>query len=81
MPVKSKDYQSEKQPEVKLGKQEDGSELVKIQPSITCSKGNHIFMYKSSREVICIKCPVGYPIDGLTEIIDGHLYRENILLI
>ena len=71
----------EKKPEPKLGNHDDGSELIRIGPSVTCGKGEHYFTYKSSQEIICTKCPIGYPINGFIEIRDGHVYKEGVFLI
>ena len=65
----------------KLGKQEDESELIRVSDDIVCRRGKHYFEYKSSREVKCKKCPVGYPIGVGITLKDGHIYKDCILVI
>jgi hypothetical protein len=55
-------------------KQDDGSTLINIQPSLTCEKGRHYFKYISGMEIKCQKCPIGYQISAGTEVKDGSVY-------
>lgn len=59
---------------------DDDGELIHIKPSLNCKDG-HYFIYHSSMEVKCMKCPVGYPIGIGTELKDGHLYIHGELIL
>lgn len=56
-------------------------ELLKLGNNMICGKDNHFFTYISSMEVKCKKCPVGYPVSVNTQLVDGHLYIDDLLLI
>jgi len=64
-----------------LGKQEDGSELVRLKPSLNCKNNEHFFYRIGSQEAWCNKCPVGYPLSFGTEIREGHIYINDEFVI
>ena len=53
----------------------------RVQPALTCVKGEHYFVQINGTEVQCRKCPVGYNIGPGTTIKDGHIYIHNTFLV
>lgn len=65
-------------------KQESEGETLKVQPSLSCDKGLHFFIYEQTPVGIgakCTKCPVGFPISPGTVIREGHIYLEGNLVV
>jgi hypothetical protein len=50
------------------------SEDIELKDKIPCF---HKFAYKSGWEIICVKCNVGFFIQGDEELRHGHLYKGN----
>ena len=65
----------------KLGKQEDGSELIRVSDDFVCRRGKHNFTYSSGTQAKCTKCPLGYPIGPRFMIKEGHIYKDYLLVI
>jgi len=42
---------------------------------------NHYFYYRSGTEVECEYCHIGFWLGNRTEVIDGHIYRDNEFVI
>lgn len=60
---------------------DEEGELIHIKPSLSCAKDDHYFIYRSGMEVMCNKCPVGYPVSIGTECRDGHLYIHGEMIL
>lgn len=61
-------------------KDEPSDQLFHIGANLIC-QNRHYFVYKSGIEVMCTKCPLGYPILPGTEIKNGHLYIHGEFVI
>jgi hypothetical protein len=65
----------------KKEEKDDGSTIIRIQPSLTCEKGRHFFQRISGVEIKCQKCPIGYPVSGGTEVKNGRVMIHGQLVI
>ena len=72
--------QNESPEKQELNKTLEG-EVITIQRKTNCDKGLHFFIRKSGTEVVCTKCPIGYPVGPSIQLKDGHLYKEGQFLI
>lgn len=62
-------------------KQDDGSTIIRIQPSLMCAKGEHYFKYISGMEIKCQKCPVGYGVTAGTSLKNGKVMIHGQLVL
>ncbi len=53
-------------------------EEIELKEKVPCY---HKFAYKTAGEVICVKCNVGFFIQGDEELRHGHLYKGSIKII
>lgn len=60
---------------------EEGYEVYKLKPSITCGKGKHYFVQTTGLEVKCTKCPIGFRIQPGAEIKEGRIYIDEVLVV
>ena len=55
-------------------------EMITLKPSVMCQEG-HKFIHRSSIEVVCSECPLGYMLTAGMTIKDGHIYSGEKLVI
>ena len=53
-------------------KDEPNDQLVRLGPNLVCN--DHYFVHKTSTEVRCRRCPIGYNIGLGTECRDGRIF-------
>lgn len=60
-------------------------EVIKLGPSLTCSKGGHFFavigMDMGMQQVRCDRCPIGYYLPHGGVVKDGHIYIKDVLMV
>ena len=80
-PDQPKDSPQELKKEIKT----KNEEVIKLGPSLTCSKGGHNFivdgMEMGMRRVKCQRCPIGFYLSNKEELKDGHIYLHGTLMV
>lgn len=61
-------------------KSDDVIEMIHLKAPITCAKGGHVFD-RQGQNAKCRKCPVGYPLGVGMDVVDGHIYAGNELVL
>jgi hypothetical protein len=79
------DQPKDSQTELKKEIETKNEEVIKLGPSLTCSKGGHEFMVDGMemgmRRIRCTRCPIGFYLSTKEELRDGHVYRQGKLMV